>query len=251
MRLGESLVGDLSTALVQWKNEEDGADLALSLMAALNNIFVGVSTIGERSAGLIGLKLVDLMRDSRGGTDLYCRAIDLAARMVQEGILADSKIIGKMYKAVFSSPDPQGYTDMPTIAATALSKLVAALARTAPLLAPDCKEILNVLAGLVSHRDSSSAAVLPSSSIIGNVAICLSALVDHRDLEEDFFGAVIQLGLINSLLDAAHKYTGAAQRNCAIALAKLASKSAECRARLKELHGFEILYSYVKPNSQS
>ena len=44
----------------------------------------------------------------------------------------------------------------------------------------------------------------------------------------------------------AHKCFGMVQKNAAIALARLAQDPA-CLQRLRELHGIEIMYRYVKP----
>lgn len=46
--------------------------------------------------------------------------------------------------------------------------------------------------------------------------------------------------------EAAHKRKGAAQRNSAIALARMAKLPA-CLRRIRELHGVEIMCRYVKP----
>ena len=44
----------------------------------------------------------------------------------------------------------------------------------------------------------------------------------------------------------AYKHKGASQKNAAIAVARLAHDEA-CMRRIKELHGLDIIYQYVRP----
>ncbi len=46
--------------------------------------------------------------------------------------------------------------------------------------------------------------------------------------------------------DVAYKCKGPTQKNAAIAVARLAHDEA-CMQRIRELHGLEIIYQYVKP----
>ena len=48
------------------------------------------------------------------------------------------------------------------------------------------------------------------------------------------------------LTDVAHKQSGAIQKNAAIAVARMAHDPV-CMQRIKELHGLEIIYQYVRP----
>ena len=46
--------------------------------------------------------------------------------------------------------------------------------------------------------------------------------------------------------DVAYKCQGPTQKNAAIAVARLAHDK-ECMKRVKELHGLDIIYQYVRP----
>ena len=48
------------------------------------------------------------------------------------------------------------------------------------------------------------------------------------------------------LADVAYKQTGATQKNAAIAVARLGHDPI-CMQQIKELHGLEIIYQYVRP----
>jgi hypothetical protein len=56
----------------------------------------------------------------------------------------------------------------------------------------------------------------------------------------------LEPALVPSLLAACRHRKGAAQKNAAIACARLA-RHAPFMAALKEHHGIELIYSYVKP----
>ena len=48
------------------------------------------------------------------------------------------------------------------------------------------------------------------------------------------------------VIQVAHKRKGACQKNAGIALARM-SRDPSCMERLRELHGIEIIYNYIKP----
>ena len=56
----------------------------------------------------------------------------------------------------------------------------------------------------------------------------------------------LEPGAVPSLLAACRARAGAAQKNAAIACARLARRAAHMAA-LKEHHGLELIYAYVKP----
>jgi len=77
----------------------------------------------------------------------------------------------------------------------------------------------------------------------GNAALCLS----HIAAEDRWHWLLRQADAVHALVQAAYDGKGnCASKNAAIALAKLA-KDEQMMERLKELHGVEIIYQYVKP----
>ena len=83
-----------------------------------------------------------------------------------------------------------------------------------------------------------------SDLLVGNAALCISELARSeavmRDLDQR--GAI---DLVEPLTRVAHKRTGTAQRNAAIALARMA-KTPQYVDKLREHHAFEIIAKYVK-----
>lgn len=80
--------------------------------------------------------------------------------------------------------------------------------------------------------------------LVGNAALCVSELARSEAVMErlDHQGAI---ELIEPLTKIAHKRTGSAQRNAAIALARMA-KTPQYIDKLREHHAFEIIAKYVK-----
>ena len=77
--------------------------------------------------------------------------------------------------------------------------------------------------------------------LVGNAALAASELArGDAGLE-----TLAQLDPVPALIKVAHTRRGTAQKNAAIALARLARDPA-CLEKIRELHGFEIIAAYVK-----
>ncbi len=80
-------------------------------------------------------------------------------------------------------------------------------------------------------------------ALLGNAALCVGNLAAWQGS----WAQLRQLDAVEVLVRVAHDGRGdAASRNAAIALARLARDGA-MMARLKELHGLEVIYQYVRP----
>ncbi|KAL0026310.1 hypothetical protein WJX77_010157 [Trebouxia sp. C0004] len=81
-----------------------------------------------------------------------------------------------------------------------------------------------------------------SSAALGNISLCIGDLAREPQL----LPVLQQEDAVAPLLDVAYKCKGPTQKNAAIAVARLAHDEA-CMQRIRELHGLEIIYQYVKP----
>ena len=84
-----------------------------------------------------------------------------------------------------------------------------------------------------------------NDAIVGNASLCISEIANV----DESLATLRKLDAVNSLIDIAHKRTPVAQKNAAIACARLA-KDPQCLERLRELHGIEIIYRYVKAQTK-
>ena len=102
--------------------------------------------------------------------------------------------------------------------------------------------------GLANAAGSSLAACVRSpkvtDGVVGNAALVLGDLARRDALLASL--ETVEPALVPSLLAACRRREGAAQKNAAIACARLA-RHAPFMAALKEHHGLELIYSYVKP----
>eukprot|EP00879_Flechtneria_rotunda_P020193 GHRR01021234.1.p1 GENE.GHRR01021234.1~~GHRR01021234.1.p1 ORF type:complete len:471 (+),score=227.45 GHRR01021234.1:622-2034(+) len=82
-----------------------------------------------------------------------------------------------------------------------------------------------------------------TEAMLGNAALCLS----HFAAVVEWHNQLYQADVVLALTKVAHAGKGnAASKNAAIALARMA-KDGRMMERLKELHGIEIIYQYVRP----
>jgi len=93
---------------------------------------------------------------------------------------------------------------------------------------------LKLLLEVLGDKASSDAAV-------GNAALCVAD--SARD--DAILDTLAKLDAVPPLIEIAHKRKGACNKNAGIALARMA-RNQQCLARLKELHGIEIMHHYVK-----
>ena len=132
---------------------------------------------------------------------------------------------------------------MPEDTQDAIMRIVANVIMKAGI---DLVTVSNVLFPLGFYSFSRKAIGSSTSSdlIVGNAALCISELAksDVVMQELDQQGAI---DLIEPLTHIAHKRTGSAQRNAAIALARMA-KTPQYIDKLREHHAFEIIAKYVK-----
>ena len=107
----------------------------------------------------------------------------------------------------------------------------------------------SVLASTLADATASSLAACVSSSavsdgVVGNAALALGDFARFDSLFPSL--EKTEPALVPCLLAACRERKGAAQKNAAIACARLA-RHAPFMASLKEHHGLELIYSYVKP----
>eukprot|EP00854_Cymbomonas_tetramitiformis_P003796 gene3796-4750_t len=83
-----------------------------------------------------------------------------------------------------------------------------------------------------------------SEGAVGNAALSIADTVKH----DAGLAALLESDVepVPPLIQAAHKRTGAAQKNAAIALARMARHPA-LLDQIRKLNGIEIIYAYVKP----
>ncbi len=80
-------------------------------------------------------------------------------------------------------------------------------------------------------------------SVLGNAGLCLAAVARQRE----HFGALREAGAVPALVRVAYEGKGnTASKNAAIALARMAHDP-DMLQQLRDLHGIEIIYQYVKP----
>lgn len=80
-------------------------------------------------------------------------------------------------------------------------------------------------------------------AILGNAALCIGGVVRFKQ----FHAALREMDAVAALVKVAYDGKGnTASKNAAIALARMAHDTAMLE-RLRELHGIEIIYQYVKP----
>ena len=95
-----------------------------------------------------------------------------------------------------------------------------------------------------------------SDSIVGNSCLCISHLAGHGEYSARLAAfvrthrCVIEEGkdLMDYLVAVMHQRRGDAQKNAAIAIAKL-SKDGFCMQRIRDLHAIEIIMTYMKKNT--
>lgn len=82
-----------------------------------------------------------------------------------------------------------------------------------------------------------------TEAVLGNAALCIGNVAKHNQ----FLPLLQQLDAVAPLVKVAYDGKGnTASKNAAIAMARLAHDAAMLE-RLRELHGIEIIYQYVKP----
>ncbi|GMH33324.1 hypothetical protein BSKO_01158 [Bryopsis sp. KO-2023] len=81
-----------------------------------------------------------------------------------------------------------------------------------------------------------------SGGVCGNVSLLLSNIASHAE----HIGLLKGEDCIKALVDVAHKSEPTSRRNAAIALARIA-QDPSCLDIVRKFHGFEVMYSYVKP----
>uniref|UniRef100_A0A6U0DLZ5 Uncharacterized protein n=1 Tax=Micromonas pusilla TaxID=38833 RepID=A0A6U0DLZ5_MICPS len=133
------------------------------------------------------------------------------------------------------------------------TRALALVASFADAFATDAKEgdrlEASVLASTLADATASSLAACVSSSavsdgVVGNAALALGDFARFDSLFSSL--EKTEPALVPCLLAACRERKGAAQKNAAIACARLA-RHAPFMASLKEHHGLELIYSYVKP----
>ena len=102
--------------------------------------------------------------------------------------------------------------------------------------------------GVARAAGSSLAACVCSpkvpDGVVGNAALALGDLARLDRVSASLES--LEPGAVPSLLAACRARSGAAQKNAAIACARLARRAPHMAA-LKEHHGLELIYAYVKP----
>ena len=133
------------------------------------------------------------------------------------------------------------------------TRALALVASFADAFAPDAAEgdrlEASVLASTLADAAASSLAACVRSSavsdgVVGNAALALGDFARFDALFPSL--EKTEPALVPCLLAACRQRAGAAQKNAAIACARLA-RHAPFMASLKEHHGLELIYSYVKP----
>ncbi|KAG2500046.1 hypothetical protein HYH03_002326 [Edaphochlamys debaryana] len=115
--------------------------------------------------------------------------------------------------------------------AVRLAKLASPAATTSPAAAAS------------TASGSSSGPQGAGESVLANAALCLAGLARRKE----YLPALRQADAVPPLVAVAYEGKGnAASKNAAIALARMAADSAMLE-KLRELHGIEIIYQYVKP----
>jgi len=94
---------------------------------------------------------------------------------------------------------------------------------------------LSMLLGVVADKRSSDVS-------LGNAALCIA----DSSTNDLVLSKLSEADAVPSLIEVAHKRKGPCCKNAGIALARM-SRDPKCMERLRELHGIEIIYNYVKP----
>lgn len=82
---------------------------------------------------------------------------------------------------------------------------------------------------------------VPNENVQGNTALCIAETAKHPHNLKEF----TKSKAVEGLIELAHKKKGMVQKNAAIALARL-SQDQRCLGRIRDLHGIEILTSYLR-----
>ena len=240
-----SLIGDLVRLLPpagprvpQAADEE----VLAPVLAALANILVEGVGEGEGAEGSRSLLLREMGR--------FTALVELAALQPTVALRAASLLYrvaklpgGCTRLGALSGALPRLVAVLAAAAGSAEWALQEALARLLALCAVSGPEAGKTLlgAGAAHPLVAVLAAADAPDGLVGNAALCLSELAKSKAGVD----AIAALDPVPPLIAAAHKRRGAAQKNAAIALARL-SQDAACLERLRELHGLEIIAAYVK-----
>ena len=190
--------------------------------------------------------MLDLL-ERNGAGDCQGQIIACVSRLtkVESGAktLASSNNIARLFGRKGAAKD---FGEMPGEYRDAMMRVAANLIIKSGLEPKAVSDTLFSLGFYAFCRDAIADSDSPDL-LVGNAALCISELAKSDSVLQvlDSEGAI---ELIEPLTRCAHKRQGAAQRNAAIALARLAKggKNGEYVQKLREHHAFEIIAKYVK-----
>lgn len=222
---------------------------ALQLAAAGTLFNVAVDPEGQRFLALQAQQLArvyalldspsaPLRARAAGIVSRVAKAPQGAAELLRLGALA--KMVAQCEAAVAARA-----AGSPAAAAAAEALLDAGVRTLTVLTAPDDRTVAGELVaarGVGALLHVVRAGGLPEA-LLGNAALCLAGVARYAE----HLAALREADAVAALVRVAYDGKGnAASKNAAIALARMAHDP-RMLERLRELHGVEIIYQYVKP----
>jgi len=217
-------------------------ELAASVLAALSNALVEPAARRAAAGSNATVKLLALMRVKTPET-VAARAATSLSRLAREANVAAE---------MCAMRGEGGAAAMARFVETSVGEDGAAASSTATESAVRALTVLIAGAGAEARRTLAAcaaralvgcvAAPNASDGVVGNAALAVADLAKETAL----LPALEKLKPVAPLLRACHSRTGAAQKNAAIACARLAHHP-EMLETLKENNGLELIYRYVRP----
>lgn len=217
-------------------------ELAASVLAALSNALVEPAARRAAAGSNATAKLLALLRVKTPET-VAARAATSLSRLAREATVAAEMCArdgeggaAAMARFVETSVAEDGASS----SSAATEAAVRALAVLVAGADPDARRALAACAAraLVACVSAPNA----SDGVVGNAALAVADLAK----ETASLPALEKLRPVAPLLRACHSRTGAAQKNAAIACARLAHHPSMLET-LKENNGLELIYRYVRP----
>jgi len=228
-------------------------EMQASILAALANCVLSNPTCTEIITNEEGVpKLVGSLESGAGNVRVLGRASLILSRLAKHlpalkqmrvygGIaaLVNTANTARTWKAIAPSDDPQQVQQEDEFRVQALegaTRALAVIVNVAGEMGQDVGDAGGLKVLLEVAEDSKS-----TDQLVGNAALCVGDCAKLDGVLE----MLRKLDAVGKLIPVAHKRKGTAQKNAAIALARM-SRHPPLLERLRELHGIEIMHSYVK-----
>jgi hypothetical protein len=237
-------------------------DTQMAALATLYNLALDPSAQEQFTAGDVA-GLLGVLTCADGSGDLQQRAAALLSRVVQNRDLLEALqtqehitllldlLAAELQQAGRAAQDgalPQGRSggeEMPCQlhSGATIEHVARIVARCLTQATASCLAAAAAAGGVATLLGLTTEAFDASETVQGNAALAVSSFASHQQ----FWGQLRELSAVAKLIRIAHQGKGnTASKNAAIALARMAHDPAMLES-IREQHGIEIIYQYVKP----